>query len=288
MKSKKHIQYTGIPFYIIWIGKVLQFFSVKWVTKYALKLFRTPIRFKAPKREEPMYFGSKKEMVKITEINKKVMVYRYGNAKRKVLLVHGWSGRGTQMSAIANKLIHNKYMVISFDAPAHGKSTGKTTHMNEFISTVKVLNEKFGPFEIAIGHSLGAMTVLNSIKEGLKVQKAVIIGSGDVVNDIIKNFVKQLQLKPVVSVKLKQILDAHFKGDVDTKSASVAAKSVLTPTLVIHDTEDRDVDLSCGKNIHKQLKNSDLIITNGLGHRRILRDKKVVEDIFDFVNSNKY
>lgn len=287
-KTIKNTRHIGIPFYIIWTGKILQFFSTKWATKYAQKLFITPLRFAPPKREEAMYFGSKKKWVTIPEINKKVMVYNYGNSVKKVLLVHGWSGRGTQMSEIAEKLIHNKYMVVSFDAPAHGKSTGKTTHMREFIATVKVLNKKCGPFEAVVGHSLGAMTLLNNIKEGLQTKRAVVIGAGDIISDIIKNFVKQIGLKNKISTLLKQHLDSIFGDDININSASEAAKKVTIPTLVIHDTDDRDVAVSCGENIHKNLKNSKLIITNGLGHRRILRDPKVVNTVFDFINEKSF
>jgi hypothetical protein len=33
----------------------------------------------------------------IPTINKSVVVYQYGQSDKKVLLVHGWSGRGTQL-----------------------------------------------------------------------------------------------------------------------------------------------------------------------------------------------
>lgn len=284
INTHKNSRYKGVPFYIIWIGKILQFFSIKWATKYAQHLFITPIRFTPPKREEAMYFGSKRQLVTIPKINKEIMVYKYGNSVKKVLLVHGWSGRGTQMSEIAEKLIYHKYMVVSFDGPAHGKSTGKTTHMREFIATIKVINEKFGPFEFAVGHSLGAMAILNGIKEdGLNVKKAIVIGAGDIITDIIKNFIKQLQLKNKVAIRLKRRLDRAFNGDIDINSASEAAKSVQIPVLVIHDTDDRDVAVSCGKNIHEKLKNSKIIITNGLGHRRILRDSKVIDEVYNFI-----
>jgi hypothetical protein len=39
------------------------------------------------------------------------------------------------------------------------------------------------------------MSVLNAIKQGLKLNTAVIIGSGDIVQDIIEDFAK-LELKP--------------------------------------------------------------------------------------------
>jgi alpha-beta hydrolase superfamily lysophospholipase len=53
---------------------------------------------------------------------------------KKILLVHGWSGRGTQLFKIADELLKQGYSTISFDAPAHGKSPGKTI-MVDFITT---------------------------------------------------------------------------------------------------------------------------------------------------------
>jgi alpha-beta hydrolase superfamily lysophospholipase len=85
---------------------------------------------------------------------------------KRVLLVHGWSGRGTQLFKIADELLKQGYSTISFDAPAHGKSPGKTTIMVDFITTIEI-NKQFGPFDAAIGHSLGGMSVLNA-KKGLK------------------------------------------------------------------------------------------------------------------------
>jgi alpha-beta hydrolase superfamily lysophospholipase len=43
-------------------------------------------------------------------------------------------GRGTQLFKIADELLKQGYSTISFDAPAHGKSPGKTTIMVDFIA----------------------------------------------------------------------------------------------------------------------------------------------------------
>ena len=189
---------------IIIIGKILQCIAPRLATSYVIKLFGTPIRFKTPEREKMMAKSAQKEMLLIPELNKKVMVYTYGYSKRKVLLVHGWSGRGTQLYKIADKLLENGFMTISFDAPAHGKSEGKYTMMTEFIAINKFLDNKYGPFEFAVGHSLGAMAVLNSIKQGLTLKKAIIIGSGDIITDIINVFVNKLELKHKMAKKMKR------------------------------------------------------------------------------------
>jgi len=280
------ISVPKIPVSIIAIGKILQFIAPPLAILYAIKLFRTPIRFKTPARENMMAESAQKKMVLIPELNKEVMVYSYGYSKRKVLLIHGWSGRGTQLFKIADKLLENGFMTISFDAPAHGKSTGKTTMMNEFVKTALFLEKEFGPFEIAIGHSLGGMTVLNAIKQKLNIKKAIVIGSGDVISDIIKEFVAKIQLKPKIADKIKQHFYRKFGEDIDNYSAYIAAKSVIIPTFVIHDTEDVEVPVSCAHHIRQNLEQGEILITNGLGHSRILKDTKVITRIVEFINRN--
>tara|TARA_R110001583_G_scaffold93777_1_gene237014 strand:+ start:39208 stop:40089 length:882 start_codon:yes stop_codon:yes gene_type:complete len=272
-----------IPKSILLTGKMLQFLAPPLATKFAIKLFKTPIRFKTPKREKIMEKSAKKELLFIPELNKEVLIYTYGYSKRKVLLVHGWSGRGTQLFNIADKLLENGFMTISFDGPAHGKSTGKTTMMTEFIAVIKYLEAKQGPFEYAIGHSLGGMTVLNNIKQGLNIKKAVIIGAGDMITDIINDFVKKIELKPKVVSKIKQHFHTKFGEDIDNYSASVAAKKVKIPVLIIHDTTDKEVPVSCAYNIRKNLDVCEILITNGLGHTRILKDTNVVNRIEQFI-----
>ncbi|WP_111709350.1 alpha/beta hydrolase [Lutibacter citreus] len=275
-----------IPKIIIVLGHTLQAISHSLATLYAIKLFKTPFKFKTPLAEKTMENNTKKKIVSIPEINKEIMVYTYGNSKKKVLLVHGWSGRGTQLFSIANKLVENGYMTISFDAPAHGKSKGKSTMMPEFISCILQLEKEFGPFEIAIGHSLGAMAVLNSIKKGLNVKKAITIGAGDIITDIIINFIEKIDLKPIIVQKMKIYYLKKFNFDIDTLSASVAAKQVKIPILVIHDNNDKEVSVNCAYNIDKNLENGETFITNNLGHTRILKDKTVVQRVLEFILQN--
>ncbi|UMB54420.1 alpha/beta fold hydrolase [Lutibacter sp. A64] len=275
-----------IPRSVIIPGKILQSIAPSLATKYAIKLFTTPITYKTPEREQTMAKSAKKKMILIPELNKKIMVYTYGYSKRKVLLVHGWSGRGTQMYKIADKLLENGFMTISFDAPAHGESEGKSTMMTEFITASNYIEKKYGPFEYAIGHSLGGMTVLNNIKQGLTVKKAIIIGAGDIITDIFNVFVSKIELKQKIVPKMKGYFLKKFGEDVDNYSASLAAKEVKIPTLIIHDEEDREVPVSCAHNIRRNTEQGELLITKRLGHTRILKDDFVIDTILKFIKRN--
>ena len=155
--------------------------------------------------------------------------------------------------------------------------------MPEFIASILEMEQKYGPFEYAIGHSLGGMSILNAIKQNLVVKKAVTIGSGDVIQDIIDDFVKNLKLKPEYGLRLKDHFETKFGGKMDDYSAYKAAQMVQIPVLVIHDQNDGDVSVNSAFHIEKYLTHSELLITEGLGHRKIVGDPAVIEAILKFI-----
>lgn len=285
MSKNKEIQAQTlkIPKVILITAKLFEAISPKLATKFAAKLFTTPIKHKIPKREFQMDKESVQKTVFIPSINKEIVVYHYGKAEKKILLVHGWSGRGTQLVKIAEELVNLGYSTISFDAPAHGKSKGNSSIMIEFIASILELEKQFGPFEFAIGHSLGGMSILNAIREKLKVKKAVIIGSGDIIQDIIDDFIKKLKLKPEIGIKLRDHLEKKYGVEMNYYSASNAAKEVSIPVLIIHDENDVDVNVKAAHNINENLKNSELMITKNLGHRKILGNTEVIKRIVEFI-----
>ncbi|UPT70185.1 MAG: alpha/beta hydrolase [Flavobacterium sp. JAD_PAG50586_2] len=285
MTKKTNIpnQSLQIPKAITRTAKLLQAISPKLATLFAARLFTTPLKHSIPKRELHMEQNSQQQKLWIPEINKEIQLYHYGTSDRKVLLVHGWSGRGTQLVKIADTLLQNGFSTINFDAPAHGKSGSKTTLMPEFIASILEIDKQFGPFDFAIGHSLGGMSILNAIKRGLAVKKAVIIGSGDIIQDIIDNFIIKLELKPEIAPMLKMHFEKKHGVEMESYSASFAAKSVEIPVLVIHDKFDDEIQYTAAYNILRNLKNGEILITENLGHRKILGDKNVISKTIDFI-----
>jgi pimeloyl-ACP methyl ester carboxylesterase len=219
----------------------------------------------------------------VPTINKEIVVYAYGNSSKKILLVHGWSGRGTQLVKIADTLIENGYSIISFDAPAHGKSGTKTTLMLEFIESILEVEKHYGPFEFAVGHSLGGMSILNAVKKGLQIKKAIVIGSGNSVINIVNTFIEKIGLPNDVAILMKNNFEKKYHFEMESFSAYVAAKDVKIPVLVIHDTDDEDIPVSEAYHLAEHLSDKELLITNQLGHRKILGDSKVIQKIVEFL-----
>lgn len=284
-KDKTPIQQLLLPWYILYTGKLLNWISPYLASKFASKLFLTPLKYKLPNREKSMDRNTKQSVIRMPKSEKDIVVYEYGKSNKKILLVHGWSGRGTQLSIIADALLEQGFSTISFDAPAHGKAPGKMSMMPYFIEAIHFLNKKYGPFQAIIGHSLGGMSTLKAIKEGVPTEKAVIIGTANSVTAITKEFVQNLHMDKEVAYLMKSSFDEKFGQDMDNYSGAISAQSVSIPTLVIHDKDDVDVHYKCAEEIHNQLKSSELYLTKGLGHRRILGDEKVINKITTFITA---
>lgn len=275
-----------IPKFIILSSQFISFISPKLTTIYAAKLFTTPLKHSIPKREWEMDLKSKQKLLTIPKINKQVVVYEYGKSPKKVLLVHGWSGRGTQLVKIADELLKAGYSTISFDAPGHGKSPGNNSIMVDFIASIHEINKQYGPFDAAIGHSLGGMSVLNATKQGLQLKNASIIGSGDIVQDIIDDFISKLQLPSKYAVLLREYFEKKYGGKMSDYSAFKAAQEITIPVLVVHDNQDYEVPVTAGQHIYKYLSKGELMLTDGLGHRKILGDDDVVTKVVNFTIAN--
>ena len=284
LKNKKSlIPSLIIPKTVSYFAKTLELISIRLASFFGIRLFITPVNFPIPKREQYMLKSAQKKRLHIPEIKKEIEILSYGYSKKKVLLVHGWSGRSTQLFAFADKLLENGYMVISFDGPAHGKSTGKTTMMPEFLKTIQKINTTFGPFEAAIGHSFGATSLYNAAATFLDIKTFIAIGSGDRISDIISNFAKNLYLNEKSAKKIQSGLEKKWVIHLDDFSSSTVAKKIKIPVLVVHDKTDGDVPVSCAYKIRQNLVKGSLFITNGLGHTKILRNNEVINKSIKFI-----
>ena len=97
------------------------------------------------------------------------------------------------------------------------------------------------------------------------------------------SFIKKLNLKPEIGIKLRDYFEKKYGAKMNHYSASNAAKEVSIPVLIIHDENDVDVNVKAAHNINKNLKNSELMITKNLGHRKILGNTEVIKRIVEFI-----
>ena len=283
--AQKQEKVLEVPRYIKNTSKVLQTLNKNMAAAFALKLFETPIKYKMPKREQKMYEVSHKSKLTLPESGKEIVIYENKFGPKKVLLVHGWNGRGTQLVSIAKAFKELNYTIISFDAPGHGKSTKTAANMKHFIEAVFELDKKYNGFDVMIGHSLGGMSVINSLGRGLQTDKAVIIGSGNTTKAITEDFLGTIGMKQKLTSTLINLFERKYNDKMTNYDVADQALKVNVPVLIIHDKNDKDVPFTAAEAISKNLQNNELLITTGLGHRKILGDEKVIEKIVQFVTS---
>ncbi len=270
--------------YISNIRSLFSFFTEKYLVNKLIKKFITPQKFSASEREMMFCKSAKQITMFIPSINKKIIVYEYGYSKSKCLLIHGWSGRGSQFYALADKLLENGRMVVSFDAPAHGNSIGKYSSMEEFVKIIEFLNNKYN-FDIAVGHSIGAMALLFSTANGSVFNKIVSIAATNNIEEILRKFLVGNNSNINLISKFKKRFITKYKTDLEVYNGEEFAKKIKIPTLIIHDSQDQPADVSSAYEIRQHLEKGEILVSYNLGHTRILKNNKINNHIINFIKN---
>ena len=265
--------------------RILEFLNPYLAMRLAAFFFAKPLRYQFLERETPVLLKAQKSSVHIHGVDKSVFCYHWQGKGPKIMLMHGWSGRATNFFKIIEKLMLLDYDIYAFDAPAHGRSSGVTTNLPEFILTMEALLNQWGPFETVLGHSGGGFSSAQVCAQHPEIKKLILISPFDRSIDLFENYFDLIGL----GQKARKLMIDYFFRKTNKKmsefSTAFSASSIQANTLVIHDENDREVPLFNAINIDKNLKKGKLIITKGLGHRRILRDERVIDEIFYFLKN---
>lgn len=278
----------GLPWYFIWVKRLFKLAEIVFpplANYWAWKFFTTPLHYPYPESEKPYYHNAEKKY--ITYNNKQCATYYWGKmGNPKVVVMHGWSSRATQFKEIIATLTNADFQVIGIDAPAHGKSEGRETDLFGFAGVMKQVCANEKNVYAIIGHSLGGVAAAINVKNGLPVNRLVIMGSPAVATDILKNFIERINAFPARATYLRKVMKARYKLDFEQATASEIVKNFpQIDTLLIYDKHDQEAPVRHGELLHKQITTSKLLITSKLGHTRMLKDAKVSQAILDFLKT---
>ena len=287
MKKKNDLQSAEqIPKLLKLFIYTISIVSSKITTALLGYIFSRPLRHKPHVREKEFISSSKQERHFIPSINKRIKTYELKGPHKKVLLVHGWSGRGSQLSSIAAECNKKGFYVVSFDAPAHGGSSSYTTNVPEFVESINFLNTTKGPFDYAIGHSFGGASIFNYCRKYRGFEKVVVIGTQSKLSTYFKEFIKIMGLNDDYSKKIMTLFEKRVGEKILDYDPERFVRSISSKTLIIHCSDDNYVNFSSAVSLRKELKNSELYKTTGLGHRKILGDKKTIDRLVKFLIKN--
>lgn len=280
MKLRQHLalRYIRAKF------KVLSAISKKKAALEAFKLFCTP-----PTRdvkELPPVFKEAEE-IQFRFDSYDIVGYRWNKGgKRKVLIIHGFESTVVNFQSYIDPLIQKGYEVMAFDAPAHGRSSGKQVTGIVYRDFIKHIHAGYGPVESYMGHSFGGFALSLALAEIPHDEnfRAAFIAPSSETTTAITNFFELIKLDTVVRTEFENLIMQFSGHPVSWFSMNRAMKGIHAKILWMHDEDDSITPLRDALKVKAEnYPNLHFIITKGLGHSRIYRDAKVGRTIVDFL-----
>jgi alpha-beta hydrolase superfamily lysophospholipase len=250
----------------------------------AMEIFTTPLR-KAKKKMPPIF--EKAESLSFKLHGKKVHGYRWNHpTDRKLLILHGFESSSFNFERYVKPAIRKGYEVVAIDAPAHGKSEGKTIALPDYMATIDLTVKKFGPFHAYLAHSFGglALSLFLENHPSASRPRIVLIAPATETTTAITSFFAVLQLNEKVKKEFAKLI--REKAGVSPAHFSIkrVAPGLEADILWVHDEDDDMTPLKDVKPLMKEVHpHIRFFITKGLGHRRIYRDNQVSRTILDFL-----
>jgi predicted alpha/beta hydrolase family esterase len=262
---------------------MLAMVSKKKAAETAFELFCTPMR--RSKKLWPSLFKKAEETdVEVAGYTIHAYRWRRDNAL-KALIVHGFESSSANFEKYISGFIAKGYEVVAFDAPAHGRSTGKTINLPAYVAVIEKISEMYGPFSAFLAHSYGGIAVTHYLE---KVRhetntRIVLIAPATETTTTIDSFFKYLHLGKDVRKEFDKVIYDRGGYWPDHYSIRRAVNTVYGKILWFHDEDDQLTPLSDALKVKgDEHPNIEFRITKGFGHSRIYRDAGVLKQALDF------
>jgi len=268
-------------------NQLISVISPSWTARKIQTLFITPrrseLKFWEQKGEQQ---GARFDLTNELSAIRWLPTNGVSNGK-KILLVHGWESRATQMFALVPVLLKSGYEVVAIDQYAHGLSTGAQSHVMEFVNGILEAQKVEDDFEVVIAHSIGATASATAISKGLQTNKLVLIFGPSSVENVLRRFSQLVGLNQRATNYFVHLMETLTGTPVKALDTSTLLMKSPIHTLLIHDNKDKEIPVSESERLHQSLDNSELVITSGFGHRKILKSEIVHGKIIEFISHGK-
>jgi pimeloyl-ACP methyl ester carboxylesterase len=258
------------------VGRVAPELAARW----AEALFCRPPRHQPRSRDRDFLAAGKQYT--LVKGEQQIAAWEWGSGPL-VLLVHGWGSRSGRFSTLGPALVEAGFRVVAHDAPAHGLSSGKEAALPLFADALRIVSAQFGPAAAVIGHSLGGAAAVLALRNGLAAERAVLISAPSNIEVFSHRFAGFFGVPPRVRAIMQRNLERRFDMSWADVHSNRMARSLRQPALIVHDYDDTDVPVADARAIADAWPGAQLLITQGLGHRGVLRSSEVVHYVLEFL-----
>ncbi|WP_224240167.1 alpha/beta hydrolase [Hyalangium gracile] len=264
-------------------ARVLGTVAPRQAGRWAEGLFRTPRRTSPSRTARAVLEQGQQRFVDLC--GEQVAVWSWGEGPR-VLLVHGWSGYGGQLTAFVAPLVEAGFSVVTFDAPAHGVSSGRYSSLPEMARVIRAVAQATGGPHAIVAHSLGAAASALAMREGMAVERAVFLAPPTDPRKAVAFFSRELALPARAVEAMVERLEERV-GPLEDYVVPDFAPSLRVPVRIFHDARDEEVRVEAGEAIARAWPGATLVRTQGLGHYRILYTPAVLSEAVGFIAESR-
>jgi pimeloyl-ACP methyl ester carboxylesterase len=196
------------------------------------------------------------------------------------LLVHGWGGSAAQMLPLAQSLATQGLRPVLVDMPAHGRSTGSASALPQFARAIDYvvarLRQQGFEIQALLAHSLGASAAAYVVSRGLPVRRLVLLAPPASPPEYTRLFAQVFGLSEPVRAAMQRRIEAREGLLMPLFEPEAVGPRIHVPTLIVHDRGDSINRFADGQSYAHAVRGAELVATEGLGHRRILKDAQVL------------
>ena len=203
------------------------------------------------------------------------------------LLVHGWGGHAAQMLPLAEALSQQGLQPVLLEMPAHGRSGGSVSNLPQFARVLDYvtarLQQQGMQVRAMVAHSLAANAAAYATSRGLEVERLVLLAPPASPHEYTRLFAKVFGLSEATRAAMQKRIEAREGILMPQFEPAAVGPRIRVPTLVVHDRDDSINRFADGQAYAHAVRGAQLLATQGLGHRKILKDAEVIGKVALFV-----
>ena len=262
--------------------KIMSRLDARLAAKQAFKLFQKP-RNRPFKKREKKFYDSSETFVAQSDLGD-IICYEKGDPYGEVvLLVHGWDSNAGSMSGIGNVLALEGFHIISFDLPAHGKSSLKYSNLHACKIALEAVLKRVKPFEpvSVIAHSFGSAVSGYTFSSGkYKIKNLVYLASPNRIKTIFTNYKEMISLGDEAYQLMVNAATEILSEPVEGIVVMLKTRQIdYEKATLIHDCYDKILPYENSARMAAFLPRSELISFEHIGHYRMLWNTEVIEKI---------
>jgi pimeloyl-ACP methyl ester carboxylesterase len=204
-----------------------------------------------------------------------------------VLLVHGWGGHAGQMLALAEVLSAQGLRPVIIEMPAHGRSSGSVSNLPQFARVLEYvtarLQQQGHTLRAVVAHSLSANAGAYAASRGLAGGRLVLLAPPASPLEYTRLFAHVFGLRESTRAAMQRRIEAREGILMPQFEPAMVGPRISLPTLVVHDRQDSINRFADGVAYSQAIPGARLVATEGLGHRKILKDDEVLRQVAAFL-----